>query len=133
MITILNPGSGQFKLTLKSPLETTSWTSLAISCNLTAGQMRDQLYPFFAASIRTYSDIVVNLIKYDSAGAVTTDNTKAQKYIYTIYLLKRIKGSSFTSAKVVTYGTISSTVTVTAPYDDGGVQSSAPLAGKFTI
>lgn len=70
---------------------------------------------------------------YDSTGAVTSDATKAKKYVYTITLMKRITGFSFTSFAILPYGSISSVITVMPPYGAGGIASSKPLGGYFVI
>ena len=131
-ITVLNPGAGQYKLTMKSPKETTAWISNAINSNTSAAALRTELYNYFSANSRTGSDIGVNLVMYDAANAVTTVAANAKKYIYTIKLVKRITGSSFTTATVATLGTISSTITVQSP-SNGGNASGAPLSGSFVI
>ena len=75
----------------------------------------------------------VDLAMYDSANVITTVAANAKKYIYTISLMKRITGVSFSSYSVVPYGSITSTVTVMPPYGASGIKSSAPLAGFFII
>ena len=52
---------------------------------------------------------------YDAQGVVTTDSSLSKKNIYTVKLMRRIEGFSFTQAIIATYGTISSTVTVKGP------------------
>ena len=75
----------------------------------------------------------VNLDMYDSANVKTTVVANAKKYVYTIILMKRINGVSFSSYTVVPYGSITSTVTVMPPYGASGIKSSAPLSGFFVI
>ena len=95
-ITILNPGSGQFKLKLKSPKDTNTWASGAISCNVSAGDMRQGIANFFS----TYygSDIKVSLVMYDSNNVVTTTSSLSKKNVYTIKCKRSISGYSFTSS-----------------------------------
>jgi hypothetical protein len=69
---------------------------------------------------------------YTSAGVVTTNSSQATKYVFDTYLRKRINGYSFISFQVTPVGTITSTVTVTPPYD-GGVRSSGAISGSFKI
>lgn len=57
---------------------------------------------------------------YDSNGDVTTTTSSATKYVYTVKLVKRIDGYSFTAATVLPVGTISSTITLIGPYATGG-------------
>jgi hypothetical protein len=132
-LTIVNPGTGTFKLSLKSPLESTAWLSGAIACNLSATEMRLSLIAFFNYPTRVDSDISVSRTIYDAAGLVTTSTSSAKKYVYTIKLKKRINGYSFTTATVYPVGTISSTVTVQKPSDVGGTASSRPMSGYFVI
>jgi hypothetical protein len=81
-ITMLNPGTGQYKLTMKSPKETTAWVSNAINCS--AAALRTELYNFCSVGSRTGSDVSVNLVMYDAANLVTTVAANAKKYIYTV-------------------------------------------------
>jgi hypothetical protein len=83
-ITMLNPGTGQYKLTMKSPKETTAWVSNAINCNTSAAALRTELYNFCSVGSRTRSDVSVNLVMYDAANLVTTVAANAKKYIYTV-------------------------------------------------
>jgi hypothetical protein len=132
-LTIVNPSAGEFKLGLKSPLETTTWYSNPIPCNLNSASMRTALQPFFAAATRTSSDIAVSRVMYDSSNSVTTTASAATKYIYTIKLKKRITGFSFSTATVSPIGTITSTVSVQPPSGATGIKSSVPLAGNFKV
>ena len=95
--------------------------------------MKTALNGFFNPGARTGSSISVALEMTDSAGVVTTNASLSKKNVYTIKLTRRITGFSFTTATVVTYGTISSTVTVKGPSDPASIASSAPLAGKYTL
>ena len=70
---------------------------------------------------------------YDAAGVVTTTSNLSKKYVYTIKLIRRITGFSFTTASALPIGTITSTIQIVKPSDEGGIASSAPLTGKFTI
>lgn len=63
--------------------------------------MKWALYGFFSASTRTASDISVTLVMYDGSNVVTTNAALAKKYIYTVKLMKRITGFSFTKATVL--------------------------------
>lgn len=132
-MTITNPSTGKFKLSLLSPLEKTAWVSGDIPCNSSASSMRSYLYSFFAASTRSNSDISVTLVMYDSKNAETTNASLATKYVYTTKLMRRITGYSFTKATVSPLGKISSTVSIVKPSDNGSTPSSAPMSGKYTI
>ena len=118
---------------MQSPKEATVWASDKISANYTANQMKYALNGFFNPGARTGSSISVALEMTDSAGVVTTNASLSKKNVYTIKLTRRITGFSFTTATVVTYGTISSTVTVKGPSDPASIASSAPLAGKYIL
>jgi hypothetical protein len=74
--------------------------------------MRDAILDFFSNGGRAGSNILVTLVMYDSADVVTTNTALSKKNVYTIKLCRRITGFSFTSATVVTYGTIAPVVTV---------------------
>ena len=91
------------------------------------------MWDFFASNKRAHSHIAVTLVMYDAAGVVTSDSNLAKKYVYTIKLIRRITGFSFSTASALPIGTITSTVQIVKPSDEGGVASSAPLTGKFTI
>jgi hypothetical protein len=132
-ITVNNPSTGKYKLSMKSPKETTAWLSDEIACNASAWTMRDRLWDFFASNKRAHSHIAVTLVMYDAAGVVTTTSNLAKKYVYTIKLIRRITGFSFTTASALPIGTITSTIQIVKPSDEGGIASSAPLTGKFTI
>ena len=132
-ISVTNPSSGQYKLGLKSPKETTTWISDSIPCNTNAEGLKYKIGGFFSSNTRTSSDISVSLVMYDAANAVTTSTASAKKYVYTIKLKRRITGFSFTAATVYPVGTITSTVTVVKPSDPTGIASSAPLAGNFIV
>lgn len=73
------------------------------------------------------SDILVTKVMYDIAGLETSDSSLAVQSKYTIKVLKRLNQDSFLfalSSRVDTF----STITINKL-----VQSSAPLAGKFTL
>lgn len=134
-LTVNNPGTGKYKLSMKSPKETTSWLSEEIACNASAWTFRDRIWNFFADSKRAWSHITVTLAMFDADGVVTSNSALAKKYVYTTKLIRRITGYSFTTATALPIGTISSTIEIVKPSDTalGGIQSSAPLSGKFTI
>lgn len=70
---------------------------------------------------------------YNSANLVTTIAADATKYIYTVKLMRRINGFSFSSVVAAPVGTIPSTVTVQPPYGTTGTASSVPMTGNFII
>ena len=74
--------------------------------------MKGSIQGFFTDSKRTGSNISVTLVMTDSAGVVTTNSALSTKNVYTIKLMRRIKGFSFTSASAIPYGSISSTVSI---------------------
>jgi hypothetical protein len=120
-LEILNPSStGTFKLSMKSPKQTTAFITDAIACNVVSGTLESRLNAFFNSSARAGSVCKVTRTMYDANGAVTTTTASAKKYVYTIKLVKRIDGFSFTAATVLPVGTITSTVTVNGPYATGG-------------
>ena len=133
-LTIANPGTGKFKLSLRSPLESKDWESGEIACNSSADTMKWALYGFFADWQRAGSDITVTLAMFDAKGLATTVVANATKYVYTVILMRRISGYSFTKATVSPVGdTFTSVVSIVKPSDAGGVASSAPLSGEFLI
>ena len=134
-LTVNNPGSGKYKLSMKSPKETTSWLSDEIACNASAGTFRDRIWNFFADSKRAGSHISVTLVMFDADGVVTTNSALAVKYVYTTKLQRRITGYSFNYALALPIGKCISAIVIVKPSDtsNGGIQSSAPLRGKFTI
>jgi len=132
-ITVNNPSTGKYKLSMKSPKETKAWLSGEIPCNAHPDLLRDHLNQFFASHLRANSPVSVKLEMYDQAGVLTTTSNLAKKYVYTIRLMRRITGFSFTTASALPIGTITSTIQIVKPSDEGGVASSAPLTGKFTI
>jgi hypothetical protein len=132
-IEIVNPNSQKFKLGLKSPKETEQWVSPDLECNISANQLAYRIDNFFSRSATVSSGISVTLVMYDVNNVVTTVSANSKKNVYTIKLTRRITGFSFTAANVYPVGTITPKITVTKPSDEGGVQSSAPLAGKFKV
>ena len=83
-LVINNPSTGKFKVSLKSPKQTTSWLSEEITANGDANHMRSKLYDFFGHKDRTQSDIHVTLVMHDAAGAETAVAADAKKHTYTI-------------------------------------------------
>lgn len=132
-ITINNPGTGKFKLSMKSPKETTSWLSGEITANTSADGMRSGLIGFYNNGARANSNIAVTRTMYDAGGLETTVLADAKKFIYKVKVVRRITGYSFTAVSVLPIGTISSQITVQKPSDAGGIASSPPMSGKFTI
>jgi hypothetical protein len=118
---------------LQSPKETKTWASGKINCNSNAGQMKSSIQGFFTNSKRTGSNISVSLVMTDSAGVITTNSALSKKNVYTVKLMKRIKGFSFTSATVLPYGSISSTVTIQGVSAPTSIASSPPLFGSFIL
>jgi hypothetical protein len=116
-ITVNNPSTGKYKLSMKSPKETKAWLSSEIPCNASAGHMRDYLNPFFSSHLRANSGISVKLEMYDQAGVLTTTSNLAKKYVYTIRLMRRITGFSFTTASALPIGAITSTIQIVKPSD----------------
>ena len=70
---------------------------------------------------------------YDAANQITLIAANSKKNVYTIKLTKRIKGVSFISFESIPYGSITSSVQITGPYENGSTASSAPLSGNFII
>ena len=66
-ITVLNPGTGQFKLTMRSPNQNSDWVSGAIKCNVDTDTMWLAIRNFFTSGSRAGSDIRVFLKMYDAA------------------------------------------------------------------
>jgi hypothetical protein len=132
-ITIANPGTGKFKMSMKSPKETTSWLSGEITCNTSADGMRSALIGFYNNGARANSNISVARTMLDASDVLTTDTAAAKKYVYTIKVIRRITGTSFSTASALPIGTISSTITVMKTTDAGFIKSSPPMSGKYTI
>lgn len=54
---------------------------------------------------------------YDVNGVKTGDEAQAKRIVYTFTMFKRINGFSFNSYQVIPVGTLTSTISVVAPYD----------------
>lgn len=63
---------------------------------------------FFTDGNRASSNIHVTRAMLDADGVVTTDAAAAKKYVYTVKLIRRITGTSFTTASALPIGSISS-------------------------
>lgn len=83
-LVINNPSTGKFKVSLKSPKQTTSWLSDEITSNGDAGHMRLKLLGFFNHRDRTHCDIHVTLVMHDTNSAETAVAANAVKHTYTI-------------------------------------------------
>lgn len=72
---------------------------------------------------------------YDAADLETAIEGDAVKFIYTIRLIRRITGYSFTSGNAYPVGTIGATISIQGPYDgnSGGLMSSPPLSGSYIL
>ena len=69
---------------------------------------------------------------YDDTGSETSDFSLAALIVFTVKLNKRIEGHSFAAVIETSYDS-DATFLFDYPAMGGGVESSAPLAGYFTI
>jgi hypothetical protein len=79
------------------------------------------------------SVVIVTRKQYDENGVETEDNELVKSYVYTIELEKRIDGYSFADVQISNSPENTSTISVVKPFDEGGIQSSPPLSGKFIV
>lgn len=84
-------------LALQSPKETSLWKSAPIACNSTSGELGGKIAAFFQGSTRAAGNVQTDYKMYDVNGVETKVSADAKKYVYTITMLKRISGSSFTA------------------------------------
>ena len=134
-LTVYNPSTDKYKLIMKSPRQILPWLSGEINANASAATFRDRIGSFFADGNRAGSPISVTLTMFDKDEVVTTNSALAVKYVYTTTLQRRITGYSFNYALALPIGKCISAIAIVKPSDtsNGGIQSSAPLRGKFTI
>jgi len=102
------------------------WKSNDITDNCSASTMRSKLYGYYRSTWG--SDISVTMTMYDDGDVETADSSLAAKYVYSVTVLKRITGTSFSSAAVL-QDEAEATITIDMPSQE----SSAPLSGSFII
>lgn len=102
------------------------WTTDAIDDNQDDGTMRRRIVGYY--NNIWGSNIAVTHVDYDENDVETTADLRVKR-VYTIEVLRRIDGPSFTVASIIPKSGTTSTITIEAPYD----QSSAPVTGNFYI
>ena len=101
------------------------WVSEEIADDCSSSSMKNRIKDFFSSVWG--SDISVTKQGYDMMGEETSDESDIFRAVFTVTILKRIDGPSFTSAAVLQDGP-GAVVTVTLSQE-----STAPLAGNFVI
>ena len=80
-------------------MEDMLWKSEEITDDCSATSMENGIKGYFSSVWG--SSISVEKLDYDSMDAETTDSTAVVKSIYTVTLLRRINGPSFSSATIL--------------------------------
>jgi hypothetical protein len=129
-IAIASPDAGTYQINFLNPTTTPAslWQSDKISAGATAATFRATIISYYRIYFGT--DVAVTLSYYDANGAATSSSS-ATTYEYKVKLAKVISGFS-TNALSVKKVTSKSAFTATAP-NKGGVQSSTPISGTYTI
>ena len=102
------------------------WKTEEIYDDCSASTLRNEIKGYFSSVWG--SDITVTRVDYDASDIETTDPASIAKSVFTVTLLKRIIGPSFSSASVL-QDVVGATITIDMPFQD----SSVPLAGSFII
>lgn len=89
------------------------WKSEEISDNCSASTLRNEIKGYF--SWLWGSDITVTAISYDASGIETTDPSLVYSTTFTVTLLKRINGPSFSAATVL-QAVPGATITINMPF-----------------
>ena len=84
------------------PIEDMFWKTDEIADDCSASTMRNRIKGYFSS--KWGSDISVAKVDYDIMDMETSDSDAVMKSIYTVTLLKRINGPSFSSAAVLQDG-----------------------------
>ena len=80
-------------------MEDMFWKTDEIADDCSASSMRNRIKDYF--SDKWGSDISVTAVDYDINDVETEDSSAVMKTIYTVTLLKRINGPSFSSAAIL--------------------------------